>query len=177
MHKPAQVELQLDLPQLPYLEILGLIIAGGSPIHYRRRQPNPTKKRPLQMLKLIKWLFEMLFLNTLKGMLLLCFGCWFWGILGLKDLKWRRLGLKGCDGSWSTQTFYSSYLGCQWLSKTIILLWNLVVYNYYESMYDSDYIFSEVWLKMHGTNLNATLSTLVTLILFLVRSFVLYFVG
>ena len=89
--------------------------------------------------------------------------------------------MKGCDGSWSTQTFYSSYLGSQWLSKTIILLGNLVVYNYYISMYDSDYIFSEVWLKMHGTNLNATLSTLVTLILFLVRSFVakfvLYFVG
>ena len=32
MHKPAQVELQLDRPQLPYSEILGPIIAGGSPI-------------------------------------------------------------------------------------------------------------------------------------------------
>ena len=46
MHKPAQVELQLDQPQLLYSEILGPIIAGGSPAHYRRRQPNPTKKGP-----------------------------------------------------------------------------------------------------------------------------------
>ena len=46
MHKPAQVELQLDRPQLLYLEILGPIIAGGSSAHYRRRQPNPTKKGP-----------------------------------------------------------------------------------------------------------------------------------
>ena len=44
MHKPAQVELQLDRPQLPYSETLGPIIAGGSPAHYRRRQPNPTRK-------------------------------------------------------------------------------------------------------------------------------------
>ena len=50
MHKLAQVELQLDRPQLPYLEILGPIVAGGTPAHYRRRQPNPTKKRPLQSL-------------------------------------------------------------------------------------------------------------------------------
>ena len=46
MHKPAQVELQLDRPQLPYLEILGPIIAGGSPARYSRRQPNPIKKGP-----------------------------------------------------------------------------------------------------------------------------------
>ena len=46
MHKPAQVELQLDRSQLPYSEILGPIIAGGNPAHYRRRQPNPTKKGP-----------------------------------------------------------------------------------------------------------------------------------
>ena len=46
MHKPDQIELQLDRPQLPYSEILGPIIAGGSPAHYRRRQPNPTKKDP-----------------------------------------------------------------------------------------------------------------------------------
>ena len=46
MHKPAQIELQLDWSQLPYSEILGHIIAGGSPAHYRRRQPNPTKKGP-----------------------------------------------------------------------------------------------------------------------------------
>ena len=46
MHKPAQVELQLDQPQLPYSEIIGPIIAGGSPTHYRRRQSNPTKKGP-----------------------------------------------------------------------------------------------------------------------------------
>ena len=46
MHKPAQVELQLDRPQLPYSEILGPIIVGGSPAHYRWRQPNPTKKGP-----------------------------------------------------------------------------------------------------------------------------------
>ena len=32
MHKPAQVELQLDRPQLPYSETLGPIIAEGSPI-------------------------------------------------------------------------------------------------------------------------------------------------
>ena len=32
MHKPAQVELQLDRPQLPYSETLGPIIAGGIPI-------------------------------------------------------------------------------------------------------------------------------------------------
>ena len=44
MHKPAQVELQLDRPQLPYSKILEPIIAGGSPAHYCRRQPNPTKK-------------------------------------------------------------------------------------------------------------------------------------
>ena len=44
VHKSAQVELQLDRPQLPYSEILGPIIAGGSPTHYRRRQLNPTKK-------------------------------------------------------------------------------------------------------------------------------------
>ena len=31
MHKPAQVELQLDRPQLPYSETLGPIIARGSP--------------------------------------------------------------------------------------------------------------------------------------------------
>ena len=46
MHKSAQVELQLDRPQLPYSEILGPIIAGGSPAHYCRKQPNPTKKGP-----------------------------------------------------------------------------------------------------------------------------------
>ena len=46
MHKPAQVELQLDRPQFPYSETLGSIIAGGSPAHYRRRQPNPTRKGP-----------------------------------------------------------------------------------------------------------------------------------
>ena len=44
MHKPAQVELQLDRPQLPYSKILGP--TGGSPAHYRRRQPNPTRKGP-----------------------------------------------------------------------------------------------------------------------------------
>ena len=46
MHKPAQVELQLDRPQLSYSEILGLIITRGSPAHYHRRQLNLTKKGP-----------------------------------------------------------------------------------------------------------------------------------
>ena len=48
MHKPAQVELQLDWPQLPYSETLGPITVGGSPAHYRKRQPNIpyTKKAP-----------------------------------------------------------------------------------------------------------------------------------
>ena len=36
----------MDWPQLPYSETLGPIIAGGSPAHYRRRQPNPTRKGP-----------------------------------------------------------------------------------------------------------------------------------
>ena len=31
MHKPAQVELQLDRSQLPYLETFGPITVGGSP--------------------------------------------------------------------------------------------------------------------------------------------------
>ena len=48
MHKPAQVELQLDRPQLPYSETLGPTTAGGSPARYRRRQPNPIRKGPLQ---------------------------------------------------------------------------------------------------------------------------------
>ena len=30
----------MDWLQLPYLETLGLITAGGSPAHYHRRQPN-----------------------------------------------------------------------------------------------------------------------------------------
>ena len=46
MHKPAQVELQLDRPQLPYSETLGPTTAGGSPARYRRRQPNPIRKGP-----------------------------------------------------------------------------------------------------------------------------------
>ena len=46
-HKPDQIELQLNRSQLPYSEIPRPIITGGSPAHYRRRQPNPTKKRPL----------------------------------------------------------------------------------------------------------------------------------
>ena len=46
MHKPAQVELQLDRPQLPYSETLGPTIVGGSPARYRRRQPNPIRKGP-----------------------------------------------------------------------------------------------------------------------------------
>ena len=54
MHKPAQVELQLNRPQLPYSEILGSIIAGGSPAHYRRRKPKPntpyTKKGPYRLI-------------------------------------------------------------------------------------------------------------------------------
>ena len=45
-HKPDQVELQLDRSQLPCSEILWPIIAGVSPAHYCRRQPNPTKKGP-----------------------------------------------------------------------------------------------------------------------------------
>ena len=43
VHKPAQVELQLDRPQLPYSENIRA--------HYRRRQPSPTHnthKRPIQ---------------------------------------------------------------------------------------------------------------------------------
>ena len=51
MHKPVQVELQLDRPQLPYSETLGSIIAGGSPAHYRRRQSNPTRKGPYRRKK------------------------------------------------------------------------------------------------------------------------------
>ena len=43
VHKPAQVELQLDRPQLPYSEIFGPITAGGSPA-----QCTIHKKRPLQ---------------------------------------------------------------------------------------------------------------------------------
>ena len=50
MHKPAQVELQLDRPQLPYSETLGPIIAGGNPASYRRRQLNPTRKGPHTLL-------------------------------------------------------------------------------------------------------------------------------
>ena len=46
MHKPAQVELQLDRPQLLYSETLGPITGGGSPARYHRRQPNPAKKGP-----------------------------------------------------------------------------------------------------------------------------------
>ena len=46
MHKPAQVELQLDRPQLPYSETLGPTTAEGSPACYRRRQPNPIRKGP-----------------------------------------------------------------------------------------------------------------------------------
>ena len=46
MHKLAQVELQLDRPQLSYSETLGPTIAGGSPARYRRRQPNPIRKGP-----------------------------------------------------------------------------------------------------------------------------------
>ena len=46
MHKPDQVELQLDRPQLLYSETLGPITAGGSPARYRRKQPNPAKKGP-----------------------------------------------------------------------------------------------------------------------------------
>ena len=43
MHKLAQVELQLDRPQLPYSEIFVPITAGGSPIQH-------IQKRPLQEL-------------------------------------------------------------------------------------------------------------------------------
>ena len=46
MHKLAQVELQLDRPQLPYSETLWPTIAGGSPACYHRRQPNPIRKGP-----------------------------------------------------------------------------------------------------------------------------------
>ena len=42
MHKPAQVELQLDQSQLPYSETFRPITAGGNPA-----QRN-TQKRPLQ---------------------------------------------------------------------------------------------------------------------------------
>ena len=57
MHKPAQVELQLDRLQLPYSETLGPITAGGSLAHYRRRQPNisyHTKKAPTTIKKFNK---------------------------------------------------------------------------------------------------------------------------
>ena len=61
MHKPAQVELQLDRPQLHYSEIFGPITAGGSPTHHRKRQPNTpyTKKAPTPFkLKKKKKLFQ-----------------------------------------------------------------------------------------------------------------------
>ena len=55
MRKPAQVELQLDRPQLPYSETLEPITAKGSPAHYRRRQPNipySKKKAPTVLMEL-----------------------------------------------------------------------------------------------------------------------------
>ena len=55
MHKPAQVKLQLDRPQLPYSEILRPIIAEDSLAHYRRRQPNipySKKKAPTVLTEL-----------------------------------------------------------------------------------------------------------------------------
>ena len=44
MHKPAQVELQLDRSQLPYSETFRPITAGGNPA-----QRTIRKKRPLQL--------------------------------------------------------------------------------------------------------------------------------
>ena len=45
----------MDRPQLPYSKTLGPIIAGGSPAHYRRRQPNPTRKGPPTV---CKWIYK-----------------------------------------------------------------------------------------------------------------------
>ena len=44
MHKPVQVELQLDWPQLPYSETLGPITAGGSPAQRIIRKKGPYIK-------------------------------------------------------------------------------------------------------------------------------------
>ena len=44
MHKLAQVELQLDRPQLPYSEILGPITIGGSPTQYTIHKKGPYIK-------------------------------------------------------------------------------------------------------------------------------------
>ena len=67
MHKPAQVELQLDRPQLPYSEILGPVTAGGSPARYRRRQPNPIRKDPHKRKfgkrNLRRWWCELIFVS------------------------------------------------------------------------------------------------------------------
>ena len=42
MHKPAQVELQLDRSQLPYSETFGPITAGGSPAQHTYTKKAPT---------------------------------------------------------------------------------------------------------------------------------------
>ena len=44
MHKPAQVELQLDRPQLPYSETFEPITAGGSPAQRTIRKKGPYTK-------------------------------------------------------------------------------------------------------------------------------------
>ena len=41
VHKPAQVELQLDRPQLPYSETFGPITAGGSPAQCTLHKKGP----------------------------------------------------------------------------------------------------------------------------------------
>ena len=44
MHKPVQVEFQLDRPQLPYSEKSGPITAGGSPAQRTIRTKGPYIK-------------------------------------------------------------------------------------------------------------------------------------
>ena len=41
VHKPAQVELQLDRPQLPYSETFEPITAGGSPAQHTIHKKGP----------------------------------------------------------------------------------------------------------------------------------------
>ena len=48
MYKPAQVELQLDRPQLPYSETFGPIAAGGSLAQRTIRKKGPYNKHGLE---------------------------------------------------------------------------------------------------------------------------------
>ena len=45
MHKPIQVELQLDQSWLPYPEPLGRSVAGDSPAHNLKKVHHSVKER------------------------------------------------------------------------------------------------------------------------------------